>query len=351
MKPHKPINISVPYWMKIIGFSLLFSIVKAEDKIDCKAINPFDDPENDPCNPFRYIPNKAGTIIVAEFFTHSAFLLTLCYIHRPIKWFLVLIIGSWTHALGLWLRLGIRIDPHSIGFLVVEEVLVVLSPCAYLAALYILFGKISQHLDGGRYLRPIKPGKVAKIFVWSDVITFMLQGNASGLLPSKSSIVAKIGRYLLLVGLILQLISFMFFVYLVIVFFYRVRKEAPTIYRIRRWKRVYAALVFSCLTLLVRSIYRIVEFAEPQPGYLYTHEIFFFCFDCLPMWLTTSTYVFYWPGRYLIDETKVRPSILDGVGIDNSVTLDHLQSQDDRMRLPSGSEEDHSIVNDRRVAI
>ncbi|WWC86353.1 uncharacterized protein L201_001226 [Kwoniella dendrophila CBS 6074] len=255
-----------------------------------------------------------------------------------------MLIGACTHAIGLWLRLGIRAQPHGLGFMIVDEVLVVLSPCAYLAGLYVLLGKITQHLDGGKYLRPIKPEKVAKIFVWSDVATFMIQGNASGLLPSKSAIVVKIGRYLLLVGLILQFISFLFFCYLVIIFFYRVRTEAPQLYAMRRWKRLYAALIFTCLTLLIRTVYRIAEFAQNHPGYLYTHEIFFFVFDCLPMWLTITTYVIFWPGRYLTDETKVRPSILDGFGIDNTISLNNMGGSNEgngRTRLHSGSEEEY----------
>ncbi|WVW82404.1 hypothetical protein I302_104411 [Kwoniella bestiolae CBS 10118] len=323
----------------LLGTLGLVHSVKAKAKDDCDAIDPFLDPKNDPCNPFRYIPDKAGNIVVAEFFTHSAFFLLLCYIHRPIRWFLVLLIGAATHAIGLWFRLGIRALPHSLGFIIIEEILVVLSPCAYLAALYILLGRITQHLDGAKYLRPIKPEKVAKIFVWSDLITFLIQGNASGLLSNKNPTVVKAARYGILVGLILQFISFMFFCYLVVMFFYRVRKEAPQLYRLRRWKKLYFALIFTCVAMLVRSVYRIAEFAQDQPGYLYTHEIFFFTLDCLPMGLTISTYVIFWPGRYLTDDTKVTPSILDGVAVDNTVMLSSL-GEDGRTRMESGSEEE-----------
>ncbi|WWD09504.1 hypothetical protein V865_007628 [Kwoniella europaea PYCC6329] len=315
---------------------LLPLLTSVRGATDCDAIDPFEDPKNDTCNPLRYIPNKAGNIIVAEFFTHSAFFILLCYIHRPIRWFLVLLIGSVTHSIGLWLRLGIRALPHSIGFVVVEEVLVVLSPCAYLAALYVLLGRITQHLDGAKYLRPIKPEKVAKIFVWSDVITFLIQGNASGLLSNDNPTVVTAARYAILVGLVLQFISFLFFCYLVVIFFYRVRKEAPQLYRLRRWKRLYLALMFTCIAMLVRSIYRIAEYAQNHPGYLYTHEVYFFTLDCLPMWLVISTYVVFWPGRYLTDDTKIRPSILDGVPVDNTVMLDTL-GEEGRRRLDSES--------------
>lgn len=45
--------------------------------------------------------------------------------------------------------------------------LVILSPCAFLAADYILLGRLAKHLNAGSYLF-ISPDRVSWIFVISD---------------------------------------------------------------------------------------------------------------------------------------------------------------------------------------
>lgn len=58
---------------------------------------------------------------------------------------------------------------------------VILSPCAFLAADYILLGRIVEYLDAARYLL-LPPGKVSWTFVISDS-----ESAAPQALPSRMS--------------------------------------------------------------------------------------------------------------------------------------------------------------------
>lgn len=87
--------------------------------------------------------------------------------YRRSKYFLVLVIGTYCAGIGLALRISFRNGVHSLGGYIAMYMFVVLSPCAFLAADYILLGRIVQYLHGEKYLL-LPPGKVSWFFVISD---------------------------------------------------------------------------------------------------------------------------------------------------------------------------------------
>jgi hypothetical protein len=84
--------------------------------------------------------------------------------------------------------------PESKGIYIAEYLLVVLSvhrfpyfpptrrpdaqpifqPCAFIAAVYVLLGRLALHLNAGQYLF-IKPHLITRLFIASDVTTFLIQ--------------------------------------------------------------------------------------------------------------------------------------------------------------------------------
>lgn len=83
--------------------------------------------------------------------------------------------ARWTaFAVGLAARFGLARHPESKTIYGIEYLFVVLSPCAFIAADYILLGRMARHLDCARYL--IVPArKIAIIFIASDITTFLIQ--------------------------------------------------------------------------------------------------------------------------------------------------------------------------------
>ena len=91
---------------------------------------------------------------------------------------------------------------------------------------------------------------------------------------------------------------------------------------IGNWKVLYWAIAFSSIGIIasfdsltlhnvpgadlesarfsapqIRSIYRVLEYT--QGDHLATHEVYFYMLDTLPLWVSTTTYVFVWPPRVL----------------------------------------------------
>lgn len=56
--------------------------------------------------------------------------------------------------------------------------LTVSQPCTFIAATYVLLGRLAKYLRADKYLF-IRPNRVSVIFVLADVVTFLIQVRAA----------------------------------------------------------------------------------------------------------------------------------------------------------------------------
>ena len=106
-----------------------------------------------------------------------------------------------------------------------------------------------------------------------------------GLQASKEPATVHTGQIIVLGGLILQVISFGIFVLVAIVFNYRMRKTptAEALDETIPWTRYLNALYASSVLIMVRSIFRVVEFVQGRSGYTQSHEWGLYVFDAVLM--------------------------------------------------------------------
>ncbi|EPQ56237.1 RTA1 like protein [Gloeophyllum trabeum ATCC 11539] len=185
----------------------------------------------------------------------------------------------------------------SLGIYIIMDLLILCAPATFLAFNYIVYGRtIVQCI--GREHSIIRPERVARIFVISDISTFFLQASGGGLTAMNS--LAKLGNDIVLVGLILQALSYVFFIFVAVRAHRSVVRSSPrsSVHK-EAWWRVLWVLYFSSIFVLIRCIYRIVEFAQGYDGYLVTHEVYFYCLDALPLLIAISVYIPFWPSKYL----------------------------------------------------
>jgi hypothetical protein len=132
------------------------------------------------------------------------------------------------------------------------------------------------------------------------------------------------GTHIFLAGLALQLLSFLTFTCIYLLFLYRVWSIRPDVWTIDArknwywdWRALAGALTISCFGILVwdflesfdggmltmllqiRSVYRTVELAQGYGGQLSTVEAYFYGLDTLPLFIAISIYIPFWPGRFL----------------------------------------------------
>ncbi|KAL0571029.1 hypothetical protein V5O48_010936 [Marasmius crinis-equi] len=268
--------------------------------------DPFADPEHDPYNPLRYIASNTLTAIAVALILSVALLQTWCTIKWGGKYMLSMVIGAYFFAFGIAMRFGLHSHPQSKPIYVVFYLVVILSPCGFIAATYVLLGRLSRYLKCDEHLL-VSPRRITMIFVASDVITFLIQvGGGSTATAVDDPDIRNIGVKTVLVGLVLQLASFVFFTAIFLLFIYRVHTQERAIWEMHRskkwyddWRVLVAALSVSCVGILVRSVYRTIEFAEGFFGHLATTEAYFYALDTLPLFVAIAVYVPFWPGRLM----------------------------------------------------
>ncbi|KAJ7448241.1 RTA1 like protein-domain-containing protein [Mycena galericulata] len=234
---------------------------------------------------------------------------------RPRPFMVALLIGMAMMIGGFATRIVSANPATKDGNNVATIALTLLAPCLFLGLNYMILGRLVATFgsDVARKTMFIAPTRVATIFVCSDITTFLIQAVGGALLASKSVSTGILGTHLLLVGLVLQLTSFGLFMGLTVVFGLRLRKHFPEFWHATRtpkftpwsrdlvgdWKILFYTLCATCALLLIRSTFRVAEFATGFKSYLSTQEVFTYCLDTLPVWIAMTLYCVVWPVRFL----------------------------------------------------
>ncbi|KAI6129418.1 RTA1 like protein-domain-containing protein [Pisolithus croceorrhizus] len=252
-------------------------------------------------NPSQVLAAVAGSL----YLLCSACLFARTFSHRA-WWGLCLPIGSIAMAIGFFIRIALPKNPNSLIIFILQSLLILLSPAAFLAFNYVLYGRFVSNCVSPSYSW-VPPRKVAKWFVSSDLTTFLIQMAGGGIQTSKSISTDKLGANIMLAGLALQAVSFGLFILLFLHVCWRIRADRISPLR-EPWGPIVPAMLFSSAMFMVRCVYRTVELAQGSGGYLMTHELWFYILDTLPLFIGISVYVPFWPSKYLVTRTDLPTS-------------------------------------------
>lgn len=179
---------------------------------------------------------------------------------------------------------------------ILQSFFTLVAPALFAASIYMTLGRIMRSVRG-EHLSIIKASRLTKIFVCGDILAFMIQGGSSGLMFNTST--AQLGFDIVLIGLIVQIISFGLFFICIVVWYSRLR-GAPTHESYTTgspWKQSMWMLIGVSIAIFARSIFRCVEYAQGQSGYSISHEWCIYMFDAVPMFLVTVIFYIYYPSR------------------------------------------------------
>ncbi|KAJ7511903.1 RTA1 like protein-domain-containing protein [Mycena galericulata] len=285
-----------------------------------------------------FIPRNDLSIVGLSLFAFSA---AIHWIHfsrfRRHLFMLTLTIGMTVMSLGFVIRLIYTRNLNSLGIYVVMNMCILLSPCAFLATDYMLLVRLANTLDQivRRRCLPIRTTYIVRLFVGSDITTFILQGCGGGLTAIGGSL-ANVGATISMFGLSLQLLSFATFTVLLLNFGWRLRKEFPQSWPahvpnqlfntfswepVDDWRILYFTICVTCIGILIRSVFRIVEFSGGYTGFVSTHEGYFYIFDALPLWISMTLYCFVWPPRFLVARSDELPREQVRVTADSEISM------------------------------
>lgn len=181
------------------------------------------------------------------------------------------------------------------GPYVVTNAFVLLGPTLFAASIYMTLGRIIRRVRG-EHLSVIRVSRLTKTFVWGDIISFLVQGNST---PLSVLGYAKWGKILVIIGLLIQLVSFFIFWLTAIIFSKRIHRK-PTSESLQPqipWRKSLHMLYAVSALILVRSIFRIIEYILGNDGYPLTHEWTLYMFDSVPMAIVMVVFFIWYPSQ------------------------------------------------------
>lgn len=190
------------------------------------------------------------------------------------------------------------IIPYSI-----QSVFILLGPILFAATVYMTLGRLIRRVHAEQH-SPIRVNWLTRVFVSGDVLSFLLQGTGAGIMAVGS--MASLGKAIVMVGLVVQLVVFTLFIITAVLFHSRMLKW-PTRHAFDSafsWKKHLYILYAACALIIVRSIFRVVEYGLGRDGYPLTHEWTLYIFDALLMFVVMVLYCVFFPSVLQVHRPK-----------------------------------------------
>ncbi|KAH7186143.1 RTA1 like protein-domain-containing protein [Fusarium flagelliforme] len=168
---------------------------------------------------------------------------------------------------------------------ILQNVLILLGPTFFAASIYMVLGRLICFLEG-QHLSMIKVNRLTKIFLLGDILSFFGQGGGGGLIASASDKKSQdLGNNIILVGLAIQVIFFGGFMVIAAIFHIRILRQPTKKSQITGapWQAFMAVLYFASALIMVRSVFRMIEYAQGHNGALISKEIYAYMLDALLM--------------------------------------------------------------------
>jgi hypothetical protein len=215
-------------------------------------------------------------------------------------------------VIGYCGRIWSHFDDKAIGGFVMQAILILIAPALYAASIYMILGRLIRALHAEpASIIPVK--WMTKIFVIGDVLSFLMQAGGGGIQSAGTLELYDIGEKIIIVGLFIQIFMFGFFVVTTVVFHSRFRRSSSSARQqpLVRWKRHLTVLYVSSAIILVRSIFRVVEYLQGNGGYLISHEIFLYVFDAILMAAVMAIFCVFYVDDLETSETGKRGSAME----------------------------------------
>ncbi|KAK9851440.1 hypothetical protein MYU51_009747 [Penicillium brevicompactum] len=262
---------------------------------------------------YRYTPSLPAAVIFIVLFV----LTTACHVYQIIKcrawYFTAFVLGGVFQIIGYIARAKAHSNTKSVPIYSIQTILILLAPPLYAASIYMVLGRLVVHLRAESFcIVPLK--WMTGIFVTGDVIAFIMQAAGGGIMASGTISAMQTGEHITIGGLCVQLVFFTFFLVTSIIFHQRIRSraapqstEVKQIFFLRinhNWESVLWGLYIASILILVRSVFRLIEYAQGNDGYLISHEAFMYVFDATLMFFAMVAMNVFHPSIVLLSAHK-----------------------------------------------
>ncbi|KAH7053117.1 RTA1 like protein-domain-containing protein [Macrophomina phaseolina] len=238
----------------------------------------------------HYKPSLAAAVIFVVLFTVSTVYHFWQLFRRRTWYFLPFAIGGIFQIVGYLSRAisSTQFPDSNLGVYVIQYLLILLAPALYAASIYMVLGRIIR-VTGGEQLSLIRVSWLTKIFVTGDVISFLVQCIGGGVLASAdTSSDRDRGEVIITIGLIVQIIFFGLFILVSVHYNWRLGRAPTDASRTTpiSWQFYLYVLYATNGLIMVRSVFRLIEYVQGEDGELLSNEIYLYIFDAGLMFLT-----------------------------------------------------------------
>ncbi|KAH6655873.1 RTA1 like protein-domain-containing protein [Truncatella angustata] len=252
---------------------------------------------------YHYNPSVAGAVIFAVLFTVASGR-HLQQIIQSRSWFFIpFLIGCLVEAGGYVARLlSAKQTPNwTLMPYILQSIMTLLGPTFFAASIYMVLGRLIRLLEADRYSL-IRTRWLTKFFLLGDILSFFGQGGGGGMLATaKTPSSQSLGNNVILLGLAIQVLFFGFFMVVTLVFHVRLmrRPTQKSMAISAPWHRFIWVLYGTSLFIMIRSVFRMAEYAQGNDGSLLQTEIYIYVLDALLMVFVAIIFAIYHPSEVL----------------------------------------------------
>ncbi|KAH8800633.1 RTA1 like protein-domain-containing protein [Xylogone sp. PMI_703] len=192
-----------------------------------------------------------------------------------------------------------------------STLLVLLAPLWINAFEYMLLGRMIYFFLPNQQMFRIQAKRIGLYFVIGDIFSFITQ-LFGGVMIIKST--NPTGLRIYTAGCVIQAVVVLIYLFLVFTFHKRVSREADPS-AAQEAKRMVVIMYISTIIIMIRIIFRIVEFSAGAGGSLTAtiegHEAYVYVLDALPLFLALALLNIVHPGTILIGPASEFKKIRD----------------------------------------
>ena len=203
--------------------------------------------------------------------------------------------------IGYAARIACHNDTSKLGSFIIQQMFILLPPVLFAASIYMVLGRIIIALRAEEY-SPIRPSRLTKTFLAGDFVSFYIQGGGGGLTAAGARSngsglnLSLIGQWVIIGGLIFQIVIFGLFCVTALTFHKRyARTVVVPVWA--EWKKMMHMLYLVSGLIMIRSLFRVIEYITGTDGYLMVHEWPLYVFDTIFMLGVLVLFYFYHPSR------------------------------------------------------
>ncbi|KAK5997244.1 Protein RTM1 [Cladobotryum mycophilum] len=255
---------------------------------------------------WQYVPSIPAAIIFALLFLLGTGVICWRMYKTKTLFSIPFAIGGLFEVIGYFARAAAHSHTDQLGPFVIQSILILVGPALFAASLYMTLGRLIRFIHGENHSL-VRVQWLTKIFVAGDILSFLVQSSGGGLMASKT-FPQKTAENIVLGGLCVQIIMFGFYAVVAIVFHRRMLRS-PTPEAMQegpKWQGILTMLYASSVFIMVRSIFRVVEYVSGNGGYPMKHEWMLYLFDAVLMVGTMVVYGWWYPGDLSPSTAKPR---------------------------------------------